>query len=57
MGLGSWPLVDPSVIAGKEEIVQQERAKCRMAEEAAKLSGGEGPPCTVTKSQDWQGTI
>ncbi|MBU8867866.1 recombinase family protein [Paenarthrobacter aromaticivorans] len=33
------PAVDPSVIAGKLEIVQQERAKGRTAEEAAQLVG------------------
>lgn len=33
------PPVDPSVIAGKLEIVQQERAKGRTAEEAAQLVG------------------
>lgn len=31
--------MDPSVIAGKLEIVQQERAKGRTAEEAALLVG------------------
>jgi hypothetical protein len=36
--------VDPSVIAGKLEIVQQERAKGRTAEEAALLVGGAGQP-------------
>ncbi len=33
------PLADPSVIASKLEIAQQERAKGRTAEEAAKLVG------------------
>lgn len=33
------PVVDPSVIADKLEIVRQERAKGRTAEEAAKLVG------------------
>lgn len=33
------PAVDPAVIAGKLEIVQQERAKGRTAEEAAQLVG------------------